>query len=117
MKKTILLLPLLLCACGTYTYPVAAVSTQGQILKGTTTVNKGLFEAHGTFKVTDGKLTCSGSFSNTTSMTVTMPVLCSDGRRGFATVTCDLNGGGTGRVVLNDGSQANVVLGPAAEAF
>jgi hypothetical protein len=53
-----------------------------------------------------------------TSPTITMQVLCSDGRKGFVVATRESSGNsGHGKVTLNDGSSADFVFGHAAENF
>ena len=112
-----LIIALTLNACS-ITVPVAVIEKKGgkgHILKGT---------AHadingGSFQVSDGRLTCAGSYDSLdTSTTITMPVHCSDGRKGFVVATRQANGvDGFGKVTLSDGSQADFVFGKAAEAF
>jgi hypothetical protein len=99
----------------TVTGPVAVIGHDGKILRGTYTASL----SGGSFQVTDGKLTCAGSYdSMDTSSTITMPVHCSDGRKGFVVSTRQPNGvDGFGKVTLNDGTQADFVFGKAAEAF
>src|SRR5579863_1052794 len=71
-------LALSLVSCST-TWPVVVIGKKGEMLKGTATASL----QGGSFSVTDGKLTCGGGYNSlNTSSTITMPVLCSDGRRG-----------------------------------
>lgn len=97
------------------TLPVAVISKNGQILRGTTTASLN----GGTFEATDGKLTCSGTYdSMTQSVTLNAKVACSDGRTGFVIATRDRGlQSGSGRVRLSDGSEADFVFGNAAAAF
>lgn len=99
----------------TNTQPVAVIMPSGHILRGTAT---GALSG-GSFQVSDGKLTCSGSYDSLDmSPTITMPVLCNDGRKGFVVATRQPNGtDGFGKVTLNDGTEANFVFGRAAAAF
>lgn len=85
-KITFLILPaLLLAACST-TIPVAAIGEDGRILSGVNTFGLG----EGSFSVTDGKLTCTGTYNSLqTSKTISMPVVCSDGRKGLIRSTRD----------------------------
>jgi hypothetical protein len=73
----------------------------------------------GSFVVTDGKLTCSGNYDAwDMSVTITMQVLCTDGRKGFIVATREASGtSGHGTVHLNDGSTADFVFGKAAQNF
>ena len=51
-------------------------------------------------------------------MTLNAKVTCGDGRTGFAIITRDRGlQSGSGRVRLNDGSEADLVFGAAAAAF
>ena len=108
------LLALLISACTT-TWPVAVISEKGQVLRGTATAGFG----SGSFQVTDGKLTCAGTYDSLElSLTISMAVLCNDGRKGIAIVTRESNGqSGAGRVRLNDGTASDLVFGRAAAAF
>jgi len=93
------------------TIPVAVIGQHGEIMRGTNTV--GLSE--GSFSVTDGKVTCSGSYNALNdSRTITIPVLCSDGRRGIVTATRDGPMSGGGKVRLSDGTEADFIFGEAA---
>jgi hypothetical protein len=68
------------------TVPVAVISKDGQVLRGTTTASL----SGGTFQATDGKLTCSGTYDSLSqSVTINAKVLCSDGRTGFVIATRD----------------------------
>jgi hypothetical protein len=97
------------------TVPVAVISKDGQILRGTTTASL----AGGEFHATDGKLTCGGTYDvNSGSITLNAKVTCSDGRTGFVIATRDRGGqSGSGRVRLSDGTEADFVFGNAAAAF
>jgi hypothetical protein len=97
------------------TQPVVVIGKGGQILRGTATASL----ASGSFNVTDGKLTCGGSYNSlNTSQTISMPVTCSDGRRGIVIATRDDSGlTGAGTVRLSDGEEATFMFGPAAAGF
>jgi hypothetical protein len=103
-----------LAACSV-TQPVAVISKNGQILRGTATATM----TGGTFMATDGKLTCSGSYDSLDmSITIHAKVTCNDGRTGFVMATRDASGlTGSGRVRLSDGTDADFIFGPAANAF
>jgi hypothetical protein len=115
MRATVVLCCILLGGCSV-TVPVAVISKNGQVLRGSTTAS--LLEG-GTFQATDGKLTCSGTYDiNSGSLTVNGKVLCNDGRTGFVMATRERGGqAGSGRVRLNDGTEADFVFGNAATAF
>jgi hypothetical protein len=97
------------------TEPVLVIGKDGQTLKGTATGSL----SGGQFSVTDGKLTCGGSYdSMSSSPTIEMQVLCSDGRKGIVVSTREPSGAaGHGTVKLNDGSEWTFVFGPAAANF
>ena len=97
------------------TQPVAVISKNGRILRGTATASL----TGGSFEASDGKLTCSGSYDALSeSITLNAKVTCNDGRTGFAIVTRDRGlQSGSGRIRLSDGSEADFVFGGAAKAF
>jgi len=103
-----------LCACSV-TEPVVVIGQNGQILRGTTTAAV----TGGSFTVSDGKLTCAGTYDAwDMSTTISMPVTCSDGRRGIIIATRDNSGiSGSGTVRLTDGSTATFLFGSAASGF
>ena len=105
----------LTCTACSITEPVVVIGENGQILKGTVTATL----SGGSFTATDGRLTCGGSYdSSDVSTTITMPVLCSDGRKGIVIATRDNNGtSGAGTVRMTDGSEATFMFGPAAASF
>ena len=107
-----------LCACET-TVPVAVIGENGETMRGTATaaLSGGSFQVSGTLKGIP--TTCSGSYNALdTSVTISMPVLCNDGRKGFVIATRQANGiDGSGRVRLEDGTEADFVFGRAAAAF
>jgi len=105
---------LALAACSV-TEPVVVIGDKGQTLRGTTTASL----SGGSFTATDGNLTCGGSYNSLdTSVTISMPVLCSDGRRGIVIVTRDKSGlSGSGTARLTDGSTATFMFGDAAASF
>jgi hypothetical protein len=111
---TVIGLGMLLSACAV-TEPVVVIGKDGHTLKGTAT---GALRG-GRFTATDGKLTCAGNY-NSLSMetTITMQVLCSDGRKGIVIATRESSGtAGHGTVTLNDGSEWTFIFGPAAANF
>lgn len=103
----------LLAACAV-TVPVAVISDRDGTLRGAATATL----AEGSFRVSNGTLTCSGTYdSMNTAPTLEMVVLCSDGRKGFAVVTRTGASSGFGTIRMNDGSTASVIFGNAAAAF
>ncbi len=111
---TIIFAPFAMCACSV-TQPVAVIGSKGQILRGTATASL----SGGTFQASDGKLTCTGNYDALTESRATQAVVvCNDGRKGFASIQRDATGqSGTGRVRLDDGSEADFIFGPAANAI
>lgn len=101
------------------TVPVAVISGKGEVMKGTATatMSGGSFKASG--KLSGKETTCAGTYDSwDTSVTITMPVNCNDGRKGFVIATRQANGiDGSGRVRLNDGTEADFVFGRAAASF
>jgi hypothetical protein len=104
-----------LVAGGAVTEPVVAIDKNGRILRGTTTASL----SGGSFNVTDGKLTGGGNYNALdTSPTISMPVLCSDGRRGIIIATGDDSGrSGAGAARMTDASEATFMFGSAAAGF
>jgi hypothetical protein len=102
-----------LVACS-HTFPIAVVTKDvpGGIMRGEGEVGLG----GGHFSVSSGHLTCAGSYDGTDmSPTITVPVLCNDGRKGLITATRNRSGsGGGGRFTLNDGATGDFIFGPAA---
>jgi hypothetical protein len=103
---------LALAACSV-TVPVAVVPKTGPIMRGTATGSLG----GGSYTVTDGKLTCSGTYDALDSSPILqMPTTCSDGRKGLVTATRDSNmTDGKGVVRLQDGFEAQFVFGKYAQ--
>lgn len=106
---------LLLHAGCSITQPVAVITTDGQVLRGSTTASM----SGGTFEATNGRLTCAGTYDAfSQSVTLTAKVTCNDGRTGFVIATREAGlQSGAGRIRLSDGSEADFVFGKAASAF
>lgn len=70
----------------------------------------------GTFAVAGGGVRCAGSYDGLDmSRTITVPILCNDGRKGLVTATRNNAGnGGGGRFTLTDGTTGDFIFGPAA---
>jgi hypothetical protein len=93
------------------TVPVAVIGQHGEIMRGTNTAS--VFSA--TFTVTDGKITCSGSYNPLNeSQTITTTVTCTDGRTGIVTAVRDSATSGGGTVTLSDGTSGRFIFGEAA---
>jgi hypothetical protein len=96
--------------CAT-TVPVAVITHDGHILRGENTASL----SSGTFSVTDGKLSCTGSYDPLNeSRTITMTVSCNDRRTGIAIATRDSALSGGGKVTLSDGTEGTFIFGDAA---
>jgi len=116
MRRLVALgLAAILAACAV-TEPVVVIGQDGQTLKGTSTAR---MSGHGSVTVTDGKLTCGGNYNSLSGeITINIPVLCSDGRKGFAVVTHESSGlAGHGTLKMNDGSEWRFIFGSAAANF
>ena len=103
-----------LSSCGAITEPVAVISkgVPGGIMRGTTTAAL----SGGSFNVSNGKLSCGGTYNALDySPTISIPVLCSDGRKGIIIATRDNSGmSGGGHFTLNDGTTGDFIFGDAA---
>ena len=103
-----------LCSGCSTTWPVAVVSKgiPGGVMRGTATAAV----SGGSFKVSNGSLSCAGDYDAFDySPTISVPVLCTDGRKGIITVTRDNSGmSGGGHFTLNDGTTGDFIFGAAA---
>jgi hypothetical protein len=115
MKNLIIALSLIGFSACTVTAPVAVISADGQVMRGTATANL----QGGSFRVDGGGRTCAGSYNGMdSSPTLSVPVHCSDGKKGIAIITRDpCLCSGSGRIRMQDGSEADFIFGKAAEAF
>jgi hypothetical protein len=96
------------------TYPVAFIGEDGRVLTGVNNVSL----AEGSFSVTDGEMTCGGSYDPMQyTTTISMPVTCNDGRKGIVRVVRDSATSGSGTVRLNDGYKGEFLFGKAASSF
>jgi hypothetical protein len=95
------------------TLPLGKITPEG-IMRGTITVF--VSENLGYFNVSSGTVSCAGSYSlGHVLPTMSVPVLCNDGRKGIIISTrdyCGMSGGGT--FTLNDGTTGNFIFGDAA---
>jgi hypothetical protein len=114
MRGLILLGSALALAGCAVTEPVAVVSKgiSGGVMRGTTTASL----SGGSFSVSNGSLTCGGDYTALdTSLTISIPLLCTDGRKGIITATRDNSGmSGGGHFTLNDGTTGDFMFGAAA---
>jgi hypothetical protein len=96
------------------TGPVAVITPTGEILRGTTTSSL----AGGDFAVAGVTLRCSGTFDPSPgSPTVSVTAKCSDGRVGIGRALRDGARSGSGKIRMNDGSEASFVFGAAASGI
>lgn len=114
MRKLVTAMAFVLAGCS-ITEPVVVIGKNGEILRGTATAALD----GGSFNVSNGKLSCGGSYvALDTSPTISMPVLCSDGRRGIVIATRDASGtSGAGTIRMTDGEEATFMFGRAAAGF
>jgi hypothetical protein len=70
----------------------------------------------GSFNVSAGALSCGGTYNALdTSPTISIPVLCNDGRRGIIIATRDNSGmSGGGHFTLTDGTTGDFIFGAEA---
>ncbi|WP_284316478.1 hypothetical protein [Labrys miyagiensis] len=98
------------------TLPVVVVSEGlGGVLRGSVRVE----QTQGSYVVSKGKLSCSGSYALAT-WTPRLPVsiLCNDGRKGTAYVTNDQDKfSGKGNFTLNDGTKGEFVFGNETKKY
>ncbi len=114
MRTLVAAIALLLAGCS-ITEPVVVIGKNGEVLRGTATAALD----GGSFNVSNGKVSCGGSYNSLdTSPTISMPVLCSDGRRGIVIATRDASGtSGAGTVRMTDGEEGTFMFGRAAAGF
>jgi hypothetical protein len=114
MRILAIVLAVSLVGCS-ITEPVVVIGKKGEILRGTATAALD----GGSFNVSDGKVSCGGHYNSLDhSPTISMPVLCSDGRRGIVIVTRDQSGtSGAGTVRMTDGEEGTLMFGRAAAGF
>lgn len=111
LRAILLLSASLACSACAVTVPVAVISAKGQILRGENTASL----SGGSFSATDGNLTCSGTYdAMNRSRTITVTLVCNDGRTGIAIATRDGPTSGGGKVTLSDGTEGTFIFGDAA---
>lgn len=112
----ILLIFLLLSACGSVTSPATVSLPDGTMLVGTTTASM----SAGTFEVSaaDNSLKCSGNYDQySMARILNAPFTCNDGRTGLLAVvrTPDLRAG-AGDAIFTDGTKGHASFGRLAGA-
>lgn len=107
-------LTVLMTACS-ITGNVAALSHGQRVMHGTYTAT--LTGAY--YTLTNGRVTCTGAFNtNVNQDPAKVPMLCTDGRKGTAVITRQLNGyDGYGTLTFTDGEQIDIVFGRLAQPF
>lgn len=67
----------------------------------------------GYLSTTYGTMTCGGEYDATSKWrAISVQLLCSDGRKGFATASRDSGTGGHGTAKLDDGTEWKFIFGP-----
>jgi hypothetical protein len=103
---------LVACAGCSVTVPVAIVTSRGETLHGTATSD--LF-AGGSFEAASDRVHCTGNFDvSSGSQTVSLAAHCSDGATGIGQAVRDTPSAGSGRIQMNDGTQARFIFGRGA---
>ena len=98
-------------ALGVLTLPLIVVEASGHILSGTTTADI----PGGHFSVTDGALSCSGTYDAVNrAPEISISARCSDGRTGNISVLRESETSGHGTMILSDGTSAKFGFGSAA---
>jgi hypothetical protein len=113
MKTLLGLLSLLALAGCSVSAPAVVSGADGLMLRGSVRGDM----SGGTWAVTDGRLTCSGSYDPfSTAISLELVVRCTDGRRGIATVVRDADlESGKGSVRMEDGMVYAIAFGRYAE--
>lgn len=96
------------------TFPIVAMGKDlpGGVLRGEGRVDL----SGGVFAISGGSLTCNGTYDGLdSSVTITIPIRCNDGRTGIVSATRQKGGrGGGGPFTLSDGTTGQFIFGPAA---
>jgi hypothetical protein len=120
MPRLLLLAATIALAGCTVKEPVAVIAPDGEILRGTASSMfvYDEFTVREDFAVRGGALECRGLFDPALgSPTVSITVGCSDGRSGLGRAFPDNAASGSGKIRLNDGSEASFVYGEAARGI
>jgi hypothetical protein len=98
----------IVAGCGA-TVKMAYVDAGGRHGSGAVTMDGSLH--NGSFSITSSGQTCSGSFHDWSNLVLVVPVKCTDGDEGTATLTRPLNGpiSGEGSLQLNAGGSRRFV--------
>jgi hypothetical protein len=96
-------------SCGKVTVPAHGTRSDGIFMQGTTTASL----KEGTFSVTGGGITCSGTYDPlNSSKRIEAKVTCTDGKIGVIYVVRDNNNlGGIGTAEFTDGTTGTFVFG------
>lgn len=99
----------ILSGCGSFTVPASGLLSDGTVLTGTTTAAA----SGGTFEVTGGGITCSGTYDAMSSAKrIQAPASCSDGRTGTLDIVRNADGlGGVATGTFSDGTTGEFVFG------
>ncbi len=116
MRVFILLCFIFLTACSSRHPDNVAVLYQGKTaMSGRVTPTL----TGGYFTITNGQATCTGAFNTqVNSDIITTPVICTDGRKGSASLRRQLNGyDGYGKLIFTNGETYDVVYGRLSKPF
>lgn len=117
MGKWIPALVLLLLAGCSETFPIVVM---GKDIPGGTMRGEGTASlAGGEFTISNGRLSCGGTYNALdSSTTLNIPIRCSDGRIGMVMATRQRGGrSGGGTVTLSDGTTGQFMFGDAARGL
>lgn len=96
------------------TVPVGVISQRGNVLTGSATATI----STGNYNVSNGTLSCSGSFDPGPGDVVPIRTMCNDGRSGSGQAIRDASKvAGRGTITLSDGETAEFIFGKPAEAL
>lgn len=97
------------------TVKMAYVDARGKHGSGAVTMDGTLH--NGKLSITDGAQTCAGSFTSWSSLTVVVPVKCTGGVTGTATMTRAMDGpiSGEGTMQLSNGETKRFVYNSVGE--
>ena len=114
IRLIVLLSGFSLAACSV-SVPVAVITSSGDVLHGVNnaSLSTGEFDVSGNVR---GKpITCHGSYDPSAhGPTISVTTTCSDGRKGIGRAVRDSLTSGSGKIQMNDGTEALFVYGAAA---
>jgi|SRR5260221_4047126 len=120
MPRLLLLAATIALAGCTVKEPVAVIAPDGEILRGTASSMFVYeeFAVRDDFAVRGRALECRGLFDRALeNPTVSITAGCSDGRSGLGRAFRDNAASGSGKIQLNDGSEARFLYGEAARGI